>query len=403
MEKGIYSFLEKELMSIRQKDLLRILRPIEATGGKFVFNGCEVLNFSSNDYLNLAGDTRLKQAAVNAVKKWGTGATASRLMCGNLSLYQELEAELAQMTGKEEALVFGSGFLTNVGIISSLASKEDVIFADKLNHASLIDGMLLSRARWHRYRHRDMNHLEDLLKKTDGAGRGRRFIVTDSIFSMDGDLAPLVELALLADKYGAMLIVDEAHAIGLRGKDGGGVCRELGITDRADIIIGTMSKALGSYGGFAAFSGRIKSYFVNKARTLIYSTGLPPATLASALEAARLIKKHDRMGPSGAMESLGKKLFSRVKYFHALLAAGGFPLPPLESQILPFPVGKNNGALNLAERLQERNLLAVAIRPPTVPEGTARLRLSVTLAHTERDLKKAAGYIIQCAKGEGVL
>jgi len=383
---------QEDLAALARDGLLRSLRPLPATGGKFVVDGRAFLNFSSTDHLNLANDERLRSAARRAIDEYGCGATASRLMSGHLDLHERLEARLARMTGQEAALVFGSGFLTNLGVITALAGRGDAIFEDRLNHASLIDGARLSGARLYRYQHNDVDHLERLLGAHEH--HGRRLIVSDSVFSMDGDAARLRDLEEAARRHGCLLAIDEAHAIGVFGKWGGGVCRETGREIRPDAVVGTMSKALGGYGGFAACSARLRDCLVNRARSFIYSTGLPPACVASALAAAEIVEREPE---------LGGRLLERATWFRERLAEAGFDVGASRSQIVPVMIGDNERTLRFSEALQNEGVLAVAVRPPTVPAGRARLRLSVTLAHEAQDLSIAADALARIARGEGVL
>lgn len=384
---------EQELAALANKGLLRKLRALPASGGVIKIEDREYLNFSSNDYLNLAGDSRVKNASSKAVERYGCGATASRLMSGHLDLNEELEQELAQMCGMESALVFGSGFLANLGVLTALAGKGDVVFCDRLNHASLIDGMRLSGSKWHRYDHKDTVYLERLLKK-NATETGRNIIVSDSIFSMDGDIAPLEKLHKLSQQYEVLLVIDEAHAFGIMGEDGGGICRTKGIEIKPDIVLATMSKALGNYGGIALCSRSVRELLINRARSFIYSTGLPPACLGGSLEAVSIIRNDSTLGP---------QLLERSRFLHGLLLDKGLSLPEFESQILPVHIGDNEKALKMSEALWDDGIIATAIRPPTVPSGTARLRLSVTLSHTEEHLQNAATSIARVAGEVGVL
>jgi 8-amino-7-oxononanoate synthase len=372
-------WIDDELAALEEAGLRRTLRALPAVGGKLKVDGKPILNFSSNDYLNLAGDARLKAAAIAAIERYGCSATASRLMCGHLDLHEQLEQQLADLVGAEAALVFGSGFLTNLGVIGALAQRHDEVFTDRLNHASLVDGAALSGAKVRRYRHLDMTQLERLLQR--GQGCRRRVIVTDSLFSMDGDIAPLHELQSLAKRYDAMLIVDEAHAFGVLGA-GAGACKRETPVIQPDLVVGTMSKALGSYGGFAICSKAMRAYLVNRAHSFVYSTALAPANLAAALAAVQIIV---------AEPGLGRSLLSNADYFHGLLIEAGFDLAALESPIIPVPIGESEKAVALADQLWQRGILAKAIRPPTVPPGSARIRLTVTLAHSHADLERAAG------------
>lgn len=378
-----------ELAEIERAGLSRFLRALPGVGGRVAVNGRELLNFSSNDYLNLASDPRLKKAAQGAIEEHGCGATASRLMAGHLALHEELEKGLAGLVGKETALVFSSGYQTNVGVLSVLGREGDAIFSDALNHASIVDGCRLSHAETCIYRHCDMAHLEELLASTDTGGR--KIIVSDSVFSMDGDFAPLAELSALARQHGALLAVDEAHAIGVFG-DGGGLCRELGVD--ADVVVGTMSKSLGGGGGFAAGTETFRRLLVNKARSFIFSTGLAPGCVGSALAGLDIL---------GSSPDLGRNLLALSDRFRAILRERDFEIHDGASQIIPIMVGDNEAAVEMVRPCLEQGVLVTAIRPPTVPRGTARLRLSVTLAHTEQDFLHASKVLAAAGIEAGVL
>jgi 8-amino-7-oxononanoate synthase len=386
------TFFENELASLKERGLLRDLYALPHTGGEITVDGKKLVNFSSNDYLNLAGDRRLKDAAIQTIEGLGCGATAARLMTGHLKLHEQLEADLAQMMGTEAALVFGSGFLTNLGVITALAKADDEIYGDRLNHASLIDGTRLSRAHSIRYRHKDLEHLESLLKKSKA--KGKRIIISESVFSMDGDIAPLAGLAELAQRYDALLVIDEAHAIGVMGQNGGGACRIKGKETKPDIVIGTLSKALGGYGGYAACSASIRKFLINNARSFIYSTGLPPACVGSGREAVSLLK---------SSSDLGKTLLDKARRFRDLLTDAGLNVPEFESQILPILVGSNDETVHFSQLLRDQGLLIKAIRPPTVPVGTSRVRLSITLALSDEVLSKSADMIAQTARKAGII
>ena len=308
-----------------------------------------------------------------------------------LALHGELEAELASWSGREAALVFGSGFLTNLGVIAALASPGTVIFEDRLNHASLIDGARLSGARLVRYRHNDVGHLESLLLRHEGAAR--RLVVSDSLFSMDGDVAPVEALGRACRSAGAWLIVDEAHAMGVFGEHGAGCCAGLPADAQPFAITGTFSKSLGGYGGFVAGDAVLMTLLINRARSFIYSTGLPPASVAGALAAIRLIRREGERGEA---------LLRRAEYFRSELGRHGFDTSPSCSQIVPVMLGENRRALAASEALLEEGVLCTAIRPPTVPRGTARLRFSVTLGHDEALLRGAAERVARCV-GEAQL
>lgn len=385
MANSIIEKIEAELKALESKDQLRSLTVLPSCGGKFTLHGRAFLNFSSNDYLDLAGDSRLKETAAEAIRSWGCGSTGSRLMCGHLELHAALEERLAELFGYESSLLFGSGFLANLGVVSALAQPGDLILLDRLDHASLIDGIRLSSAKWKRFHHNDMDQLRALLRGHEG--KGRCFVVVESVFSMDGDIAPLEEIAQLAAAAGAFLMVDEAHAIGVFGPHGGGICRRLGL--RPDLITGTLSKSLGGYGGFAACSARIREWLINKSRSFIFSTALPPASVAAALRAVEIFYQEP---------GIGERLLSNARFFHDRLEEKGLKLLPFESQIIPILIGENEGAVRLAEALWQEGLYVKAIRPPTVPPGTSRLRLSVTLAHSRDDLAAAAETIAAMAR-----
>jgi 8-amino-7-oxononanoate synthase len=400
-----------ELSTLQSRGLLRRLKALPECGARIrLAGGRVVLNLSSNDYLGLADDPRVKAGAIEAVERLGCSARASRLMAGDLELCEQLEADLARLVGTEAVLVFGSGFLANLGVLTAAAGRGDEVFADRLNHASLTDGMQLSGARWRRYRHKDAGHLASLLAKADATwhGRpghesqghpgparvGRLVVVTDSIFSMDGDRAPLDELAEVAARHGAMLVVDEAHAIGVMGQGGGGICREGGCKARPDFVVGTLSKSLGGYGGFVGCSSALRELLINRARSFIYSTGLPPGCIGAARAALAVL---------AAQPQMGGQLLAKARLLRDLLAAGSLTVGTTESQILPVHVGGNAEAVRLSQLLWDRGVLATAVRPPTVPAGTARLRLSVTLAHTEDELAAAAAAIIDAAWEVGLV
>ena len=290
---------------------------------------------------------------------------------------------IAALKGYPEALLFGSGFLANTGVITALAGRSDHVFADKLAHASIIDGIVLSRANLKRFHHNDADHLKTLLGQCPAGGR--KLVVTESVFSMDGDIALLPEITSLAVEQGAMVMVDEAHATGVFGPRGSGLIREHGLEERVNVSMGTLSKALGGYGGFIACSPALRELLVNRARSFIYTTGLPPSVVGSALGALAVVEKADNPGV---------ELLRRAAIFRRRLQQAGLDTLNSQSQIIPVLIGENARTLAVAQRLKSKGILTVAIRPPTVPEGTARLRLSVTLDHTDNDLEWAAEEII---------
>ncbi|MBN2751935.1 MAG: 8-amino-7-oxononanoate synthase [Rhodospirillaceae bacterium] len=384
---------DQTLEDLKQRGLLRSLKVLPENRGRMCLNGETWLNFSSNDYLDLAHHPALIHAAVQATQSLGCSAAGSRLTSGHLAIHEDLETALAAFVGMEAALVFGSGFLTNLGVIPALAGDHATIFCDRLNHASLIDGALMAGVKWHRYRHNDTAHLDDLLTRHPAKDGETRLVITDSVFSMDGDMAPLADITAIARRHRALLLVDESHAIGVMGPNSAGLCAELQITP--DVLTCGMGKAFGSYGGFVACSHTLASLIINRARSFIYSTGLPPAVIAASHAALDLF-----IANRGA---LGNDLMDRARHMQTLLVDAGFPMPPVTSPILPIMVGDNHVAQEFATRLAERRILCGAIRPPTVPPGTARLRLTVTRAHEANDLSAAAETFAAVGRELGIL
>jgi 8-amino-7-oxononanoate synthase len=376
------------LQALRDEQAERRLRTLPSTGGTFEMDGRPVLNFASNDYLDLARHPHVVACAAKALQDFGAGATASRLLAGSLPLHETLETRLASFKGCEAALLFGSGYMANLGLLPALASDGDVIVADRLVHASVIDGALLSRARLARFRHNDAGHLRELLAK---APEARKLVVTESVFSMDGDLAPLADIAAAAADHGAFLVVDEAHATGVFGPKGAGRVAELHLQDRVDAAMFTLSKALGGSGGAVALRGTARQWLVNRARSFIYTTAPPPAVLGAALGALDLLDQDP---------GLGARLLERARLFRSSLVESGLDVAPSASQIVPVMTRTNETTMAVAKRLEAHGILSAAIRPPTVPEGTARLRFSVTLAHTPENLARAAESIAAAVREE---
>jgi 8-amino-7-oxononanoate synthase len=380
--------LAQELEILASQDLRRGLTEVERVlpGGRVQVAGRILLNLSSNDYLGLSQDPRLIAAAREAAARWGVGAGASRLVVGHLALHDEVEARLAAFKGTEAAVIFSTGYMANLGAISALVGPGDTVFCDKLNHASIYDGIRLSGAKLVRFPHRDLNRLEALLQK---AGPGKRLVVTDSVFSVDGDLAPLQDMVELKDRYGAMLMVDEAHATGVLGPEGEGLAAALGLTQRVEVHMGTFSKALGSLGGYVAGDRCLIDYLHNRARSFIYSTAMPPPVLGAIAGALDLVvREPDRR----------TYLLEQAEEFRGVLAPGGFDTLGSETQIVPVLVGENARTLEMSARLRERGLMAVALRPPTVPPGRARVRFSLSAAHSREDLAAARDIILDVGR-----
>jgi 8-amino-7-oxononanoate synthase len=388
---GMEDWIDQELAELASKHLLRTAMVYPSVGGKIIMAGQPLLNFSSNDYLNLAGHPDVIAASRRALEAYGAGATASRLVAGTLPIHEELERKLAAHKGYPCALLFGSGYMTNVGVIPSLVGRSDWVFADRLIHASLIDAITLSRAGLERFRHNDPAHLNELLSKAPASGR--KLVVTESVFSMDGDLAPLPQIAEIAERHGALLMVDEAHATGVFGPAGAGLICAHNLTPKVQLSMGTLSKGLGSYGGFVACSDSMRRWLINRSRSFIYTTALPAAVAGAALGSLEVLDRQP---------DLGQELLRRADTFRRTLQQAGLDTLKSSSQIIPVLVGQNDQVLKLAARLREKGLIVAAIRPPTVPQGTARVRLSVTLAHTENDLQFAAQQIIESAREVGV-
>jgi 8-amino-7-oxononanoate synthase len=367
------------LGDLKDRGLYRRMRMISGPQGpRVLLDGKPVLLLCSNNYLGLADHPRVREAAADAAMRWGVGAGASRLVSGNMRVHRRLEEALAEFKGSEACLLFGSGYLANAGIVSTLAGEGDVVFSDALNHASIVDGCRLARARTFVYDHCDMEHLEWGLDQAEGRGA---LIVTDGVFSMDGDVAPLQEIVQLARRYDARVMVDEAHATGALGPGGRGSVAAAGLEDEVDLTVGTLGKALGSYGAYACCERTMAKYLVNTARTLIFSTALPPPAVAGAGAALELLRSDptrvDRLRRNGAA-------------LRDALAEEGIDPGTSETQIVPLVVGSATEALKACEKALENGVFAQAIRPPTVPDGTSRLRLAVMATHTRAELRQAA-------------
>ncbi len=366
-------------------------------GPEVLLDGRRVILLCSNNYLGLASHQVVCDAAAEAAHALGTGSGASRLISGTMEIHSQLERSLAEFVGTEACLLFGSGYLANIGVISALARRGDVIFSDQLNHASIIDGCRLSGAQVRIYRHLDVSHLESLLQEETAceehsSGR-RRIIVTDSLFSMDGDLAPLPQLVALAQRHRAVLIVDEAHAIGALAPLGRGAVAEARLTRQVDVLIGTLGKALGSYGAYACGSSPLIHCLLNTARSLIFSTAPPPPAIAAASAALQLLRSEPQ---------LVRDLASAAKALRLALRENGFAVAESDVHIVPLLVGGAEDALALCQAALERGVFAQAIRPPTVPQGTSRLRLSVMSSHTPAQMQLAAAVLRQAALAVGL-
>ena len=370
--------LEKDLQDLESLGIYRTLKTVESPQGREItLEGKRVLNFCSNDYLGLANDARIKRAALEAIEEYGLGAGASRLVCGNMSPHERLEEDLAHFKKTECALLFSSGYMANTGIISALMDRRSIVLSDKLNHASIIDGIVLSRAKLMRYPHADMQALREILKNLPAAKR--KLIVTDSVFSMDGDRAPLKEIFDLAGRYEVMTMVDAAHAFGVLGKRGSGLVEELSLEGQVDIQMGTLSKAAGSFGAYACGTKVLRDYLINKSRSFIYTTAMPPSLAQASRAALQIIHQAD---------SLRRQLQLNANYLQRELGVLGFDTMNSSTPIIPILVKDSLQAVSMSKRLLEQGIFVQAIRPPTVPMGTARLRLTVMATHTQEDLEQ---------------
>lgn len=371
--------LAAELADLAAAGLSRRRRVLESPCGRIAtVDGREMLNFASNDYLGLAGNRDIAQALADGALAWGAGSGASHLVSGHLSPHEAIEAEIAAFTGFERALTFSTGYLANLAVTPTFAGRGDAVFADKLNHASLIDAMQLAKANGadvSRYPHNDVAALERLLAASPATNK---LIVTDSVFSMDGDLAPLPQLFALAGRYDAWLVIDDAHGFGVLGPQGRGSLGHFNLPSSPRILLmGTLGKAAGVGGAFVAGSQLAIDYLLNKGRSYIFTTAAPPAIACALAKSLEIIRDGD---------ALRANLFARIAQLRDGLAGLRWPLLPSATAIQPLIVGDNAAALTLAQALWERGLWTPAIRPPTVPKGTARLRLSVSAAHTEADI-----------------
>ena len=384
---------QQRLDDLAHRSLLRRLRTIEsASDAAVTIDGRSLILMASNNYLGLAAHPAVKRAAIQATERYGVGAGAARLVSGTLPPHEELESELAKFKGTEAALVFGSGYLANLGVIPALIGADGQIFADRLCHASLIDGCRLSGASLRVYRHNDVEHVKSLLAKRRTARE--TLIVTDGVFSMDGDLAPLPDLIGLADRYGAQLFVDDAHGTGVMGAQGRGTVEHFGLEDRVPFHMGTLGKALGTSGAYVAGPASVITYLINTARTFLFATAPPPATAAATIAALQIV----RTDPARRA-----RLWENRHYLFAGLTRLGFRLTDSASPILPIVVGDAQKTIAMADRLLDLGVYAPAIRPPTVPKETSRIRATVTSEHSRTQLDQALAAFEQAGREQGVI
>jgi len=388
------SDLKGKIDNLKRASLYRELIPITSAGPTHGYiNGKEALLFCTNNYLGLTHHPQVIEASIRATERFGTGAGASRLISGHSYLYEELEDTLARFKGTEKALVFSSGYTANVGVITALAGRNDLIFSDRLVHASIVDACILSRAEKCPFPHNDMDSLKNLIHSKKA--NGQRLIVTEGVFSMDGDTAPLKELVDISSQYGCLLMIDDAHGTGVMGEGGRGTADSSGVGNDIDIHTGTLSKAIGSVGGFVAGSYDLIAYLVNKARSFIYTTALPPGVIAAATAAIKLLETEF---------SIIERLRFNVHFMREILTSGGFNLPPGETPIIPIFLGDEKKAMNISRTLLEKGDIYIpAIRPPSVPTGLARLRVTISAAHLQTELEKAAMLLIELSRKEGII
>jgi 8-amino-7-oxononanoate synthase len=388
MARAALDWVDGELAALAAKGLRRVLEPLASAQGPVVtVDGRAMVNLCSNDYLGLAGDARLRRAAAEAAEREGAGAGAARLVAGDLPVHGALERRLAAFKGAEAALLFNSGYHANAGVPPALVGRGDAVFSDVLNHASIVDGCLLSRAELVRYRHLDVAELADLLARTKAR---RKLVVTDAVFGMDGDAAPLREIADACERHGAMLYVDEAHSAGVLGPTGAGLAEALGVGDRVDVHMGTLGKALGAFGAYVAGSRRLVDLLVSRSRTFIFTTALPPAACGAAIAALDVLRTEP------ARRERLRALAARMK---GGLERLGFDLSRVVAPIFPVVLGTEERALAASRALRARGFFVRAIRPPTVPHGTSRLRVALTAGHDDAQVEAFLGALEEVLRG----
>lgn len=394
--KTLHDFLVRNLEELKAQGVYRKLPVVTGpTGPKCIINGKEVINLSSNNYLGFANDPRLVEAAIKATEKYGAGAGAVRTIVGTLDIHEELEEKLAKFKKTEGVIVFQSGFNCNMGTVSALMTKEDAILSDELNHASIIDGCRLSGAKILRYKHNDMDDLRRTLKEAYESGQYKKFmIVTDGVFSMDGDIAKLPEIVEIAEEFDAFVYVDDAHASGVLGKNGSGSVSHFGLYGRVDVQVGTLSKAIGVVGGYVAGSKELIDWLKHRGRPFLFSTAMTPGAAAAALKAIEILSESSE---------LVDRLWDNAKYFKEKLSALGFDLGKSETPITPVIIGDEAKAMQFSDELFKEGLFAQGIAYPTVPRGKARVRNIVTAAHTKDMLDEAVAIYEKVGKRMGII
>ncbi|MGH9705033.1 MAG: glycine C-acetyltransferase [Candidatus Acidiferrales bacterium] len=389
-------FLHDALEDLKARHLYRRFAILEGEQLPVAnFDGKELINLSSNNYLGLTTHPKLRRAAIDAIRKFGVGSGAVRTIAGTMKMHMDLEQQIAKFKGSEACVVFQSGFAANAGTVSAILGKEDLIISDELNHASIIDGCRLSKATIKVFRHKDLEDCERILKETENWA-GNKLLITDGVFSMDGDIAPLAQLCDLAEKYNCIMMIDDAHSSGVLGRNGRGTVDHLGCHGRVDIQVGTLSKAIGSLGGYVCGSQELIEFLYHRARPFLFSTSHPPSVVATCQAAFDLLD-------SEAGERLIKKLWSNTKFFKRKLKKLGFNTGMSETPITPIMVGDAAKAFDFSRALKEAGVFAGAIGYPTVPEGKARIRTIVTATHKRADLEKALEIIGSVGKNLGIV
>jgi glycine C-acetyltransferase len=390
------SYLHDQIEELKGKGLYTKLHVLDGEQKPVAtFDGREVINLSSNNYLGLTTNKALKRAAIDAVRKYGAGAGAVRTIAGTMTLHMELEEQIAKFKGTEACVVFQSGFTANAGTVSAILGKEDLIISDELNHASIIDGCRLSRATIKVFKHKDVADCERICKETEN-WPGHKLLITDGVFSMDGDIAPLAKLCDLAEKYNCIMMIDDAHSSGVLGKNGRGTVDHAGVHGRVHIQVGTLSKAIGVMGGYVCGSRDLIDFLYRRARPFLFSTSHPPASAAACIAAFTLLDSKEG-------ERLIKKMWSNTKFFKRQLKKRGFKFGTSETPIVPIHVGEAAKAFEFSKKLFDAGVYAPAVGFPTVAEGKARLRAIVTATHKRSDLERACEILEQVAKPLGII
>ena len=391
--------LTKQIEELKERGTFFKLRVLEDEQAPVcTYDGRRVINLASNNYLGLCNHPKLREAAIEATKRYGIGSGAVRTIAGTMRIHMELEEKIARFKGVEACVVFQSGFAANAGTVSSILGKDDFILSDELNHASIIDGARLSRAKVKVFRHKDVAHCEDLLREVADEP-GHKLIITDGVFSMDGDISPVDKLAALAERYGAIMMVDDAHASGVLGRNGRGSVDHFGVTSKVDVQVGTLSKAIGALGGYVCGSRDLIDYLYHRARPFLFSTSHPPSVAATCIAAFDLLESEpERI----------ERLWSNTEYFRKELEAAGFDVggrttPKSETPITPIIIGDGRKTMDFSKGLFDAGVMATGIAFPTVPEGKARVRTIMTSEHTRTEIDQALGIFSSVGRKMGVL